>query len=86
MQPVTIEELKKVIALNGLAYGHLQWILNHSESMEYKDGELVGKKGEPSDLVSRLKKTVNRTVLALFLCLSEVADYLIRSAGISRLF
>jgi len=49
MQSVTIEELKKVIALNGLPDEHLQWILDHSESVEYNDGELVGKKGEPAD-------------------------------------
>ncbi len=46
MQPVTIEELKKVIALSELPEEHLQWILDHSESVEYDDGELVGKTGD----------------------------------------
>jgi signal transduction histidine kinase len=51
MQPVTIEELKKVIALNKLPDEHLQWILNHSESMEYNDGDLVGTKGEAAEVM-----------------------------------
>jgi signal transduction histidine kinase len=49
MQPVTIEELKKVIALSELPEEHLQWILDHSTVMEYEDGELVGKTGEPAE-------------------------------------
>ena len=49
MQPITIEELKKVIALNDLPEEHLRWILNHSEAMEYEDGEFLGKTGEPID-------------------------------------
>ncbi len=49
MQPVTIEELKKVIALSELPSEHLNWILDHSEAMEYEDGELLAKTGEPID-------------------------------------
>ncbi|HEY6435985.1 MAG TPA: cyclic nucleotide-binding domain-containing protein, partial [Ignavibacteriaceae bacterium] len=49
MQLITIEELKKIIALSELPDEHLQWILDHSESVEYDDGELVGKTGEPVD-------------------------------------
>jgi signal transduction histidine kinase len=49
MQPITIEELKKVIALSDLSDEHLQWILDHSEGVEYKDGELLMKTGEPAD-------------------------------------
>jgi signal transduction histidine kinase len=49
MQPVTIEELKKVIALSALPEEHLQWILDHSEVMEYDEGEIVAKTGEPAD-------------------------------------
>jgi len=49
MQPVTIEELKKVIALSDLPYEHLKWILDHSQVMEYEDGDLLGKTGEPID-------------------------------------
>jgi signal transduction histidine kinase len=49
MQPVTIEELKKVVVLNGLPDEHLRWILEHSEGMEYDEGELVGKTGDPAE-------------------------------------
>ena len=49
MQPVTIEELKKVIALSELSEEDLQWILDHSTTMEYEDGELVGKTGQPAE-------------------------------------
>jgi len=49
MQPITIEELKKVYALSALPEPHLQWILDHSMRMEYNDGELVAKTGDPAD-------------------------------------
>jgi signal transduction histidine kinase len=49
MQPVTIEELKKVIALSDLPDDFLQWILDHSEAVEYEEGELVGRPGDPAD-------------------------------------
>jgi signal transduction histidine kinase len=49
MQPVTLEELRKVIALSDLPEEHLQWILDHSTAIEYQDGELVGKSGDPAD-------------------------------------
>jgi signal transduction histidine kinase len=49
MQPVTIEELKKVIALSDLPDEHLQWILDHSEVMEYEDGEIVATTGEVAE-------------------------------------
>lgn len=49
MQPITIDELKKVIALSELPLEHLNWILDHSEAMEYEDGDLLGKTGEPID-------------------------------------
>jgi signal transduction histidine kinase len=49
MQPVTIEELKKVIALSELPDEHLKWILSHSESMEFEDGSLAGKTGEVAE-------------------------------------
>ena len=49
MHPVTIEELKKVVVLSGLSDEHLQWILDHSEGMEYDEGELVGKTGDPAE-------------------------------------
>ena len=49
MSPVTIDELKKVIALSELPDEHLMWILDHSEGYEYKDGDIVAKKGDPAD-------------------------------------
>jgi len=49
MQPVTIEELKKVIALSDLPDEHLQWIIDHSTILEYEDGELVAKTGDPAE-------------------------------------
>jgi signal transduction histidine kinase len=49
MQNITIEELKKVIALRDLPDEHLKWILDHSMFMEFEDGELVGKTGEPAE-------------------------------------
>jgi signal transduction histidine kinase len=49
MDSITTEELKKVIALSDLPLEHLKWILDHSEAIEYEDGELLGKTGEPID-------------------------------------
>jgi signal transduction histidine kinase len=49
MQPITIYELKKVIALNGLSDEHLQWIVDHSESIEYEEGDVVARTGEPAE-------------------------------------
>jgi signal transduction histidine kinase len=49
MQQITIEELKKVIALSDLPDEHVQWILDHSEPLEYTDGDLVAKSGETAE-------------------------------------
>lgn len=49
MQPVTIKELKNVIALKELPDDHLQWLLDKSTTIEHEDGALVGKTGEPAD-------------------------------------
>ncbi|MBD0332644.1 MAG: hypothetical protein ICV66_08310, partial [Chitinophagaceae bacterium] len=49
MQPVTIEDLKNVVALKDLPDEHLQWILDHSEYAEYRDGDLIAKYGDPAD-------------------------------------
>lgn len=49
MQPVTIEELKKVIALRDLPDELLQWLLKNSEAIEYEEGETVGKTGETAE-------------------------------------
>lgn len=50
-QSVTIEELKKVIALQDLPDEHLKWILDHSDYYEYEDGQLIFKTGEPIDVM-----------------------------------
>ena len=50
-QSVTIEELRKVIALQDLPDEHLHWILDHSEYYEYEDGHLIFKKGDPMDVM-----------------------------------
>ena len=49
MESVTIDELKKVIALRDLPYEHLDWILAHSEYAEYEDGEIIIKTGDAMD-------------------------------------
>ncbi len=46
MQPATIDELRSVIALSDLPDEDLQWILDHSETMEYEDGTCIIKTGE----------------------------------------
>lgn len=50
--PVTKEELKKVVALSDLPDDHLLWILAHSEYVEYEDGDLIFKTGEPIDYMT----------------------------------
>ena len=50
-QMVKIGDLKNVIALNGLPDEHLQWILDHSEYHEYADGDIIGKYGEPAEVM-----------------------------------
>ena len=49
MQPITINELKKVMALNGLPDEHLHWILEHSEPFEFEEGDVVAKTGESAE-------------------------------------
>ena len=49
MKPVTIDELKKVIALSDLSDELLQWIMDHGEPLEYEEGEIVAKTGDPAD-------------------------------------
>ena len=51
-QSVTIEELKKVIALRDLSDEHLEWILAHSDYDEYEDGEIIYKTGSVMDIMS----------------------------------
>lgn len=49
MQSLTIDDLRKVIALSDLTDEHLEWILAHSEYHELTDGDLIAKYGEPAD-------------------------------------
>jgi hypothetical protein len=46
MSRATIEELKKVIGLSDLPAEHLQWILEHSDYLEYEDGSVVVRTGD----------------------------------------
>jgi len=48
-QPVKIEELKKIIALQDMSDEHLEWILAHSTYEEYEDGQIVLKTGETTN-------------------------------------
>lgn len=50
-QPVTIEDLKKVIALRDVPDDHLQWIIDHSEYFEHEDGATIFKTGDPVDVM-----------------------------------
>ncbi|MBN2012816.1 GHKL domain-containing protein [candidate division KSB1 bacterium] len=51
MQSITIEDLKAVIALSDLPDEHLQWILDHSTYKVFSDGEIIGKYGDPADVM-----------------------------------
>ena len=51
MQTITIEDLKKVIALRDLPDEHLRWILDHSEYGEFADGDLMVKYGADADVM-----------------------------------
>ncbi len=51
---VTIEELKKIIALRDLPDEHLEWILTHSEYKEHEDGDIIMKTGQSIDEMSFL--------------------------------
>ncbi len=48
-QSITIDELKKNIALHDLPDEQLEWILAHSETKEYDDGDVMIETGEPID-------------------------------------
>ncbi len=50
-QPITVDDLKKVIALSDLPDEHLQWILDHTEYRAYADGELIAKYGDPAEVM-----------------------------------
>jgi signal transduction histidine kinase len=51
MQAEIIKDLKKVIALSDLPDEHLQWIADRVEYQEFEDGAVVGKKGDPMDVM-----------------------------------
>ncbi len=51
-KPVTIEELKNVMALRDLPDEHLEWILSRSEYEEYEDGEIMFKTGDPAEYMA----------------------------------
>ena len=51
MSTITIEELRKVVALSDLPEEHLKWIVDHSEYHEYEDGDLVAKFGDPAEIM-----------------------------------
>lgn len=60
MTPVTIEELKTVIAVKDLPEDLLRWIMEHSEYHEYEDGTLVRKFGDPAnEMYFILSGTIN---------------------------
>jgi signal transduction histidine kinase len=50
--PVTIEELKNVIALRDLPDEHLEWILSRSEYEEFEDGQMMFKTGDPAEFMA----------------------------------
>ena len=49
MPPVTLDDLRKVVALQDLPDEHLKWILDHSDYVEYADGDIIAKYGEPAE-------------------------------------
>ncbi len=49
MKSITIDEVKKNIALKDLPEEHLYWILDHSKYEEYDDGDVIIQTGEPID-------------------------------------
>ncbi len=51
MIPVSVDELKNVVALSDLPDEHLQWILDHSEYHEYEDGDFVAKYGDTAEVM-----------------------------------
>ena len=51
MNKPTIEDIRKVIALRDLPDDHLKWILDRSEYVEFEDGQLLFKTGQPIDVM-----------------------------------
>ncbi|HYM21465.1 MAG TPA: ATP-binding protein [Candidatus Kapabacteria bacterium] len=48
---VSIEELRKVIALSDVPEEHLRWILDHSELHEFTDGDIIARTGAPAEVM-----------------------------------
>lgn len=51
MSPVTIQDLKPIVALSELSDEHLQWLIDHSDYLEYEDGDMIAKFGMPADVM-----------------------------------
>lgn len=51
MQSVTPDDLKHIVALEGLPDEHLQWIIDHSEYQEYADGDIIAKYGQEAEVM-----------------------------------
>lgn len=51
MTEVSLDELRKVVALSDLPDEQLNWILDHSELCEFNDGDLIVKYGEPAEVM-----------------------------------
>lgn len=51
MNTPSIDDLRKVIAFQGLPDDHLQWILERSNYEEFEDGALLSKTGDPIDFL-----------------------------------
>jgi signal transduction histidine kinase len=51
MQSTYIKDLKEVYALRDLPDEHLEWIAQRVEYHEYKDGEVMIRKGDPADVM-----------------------------------
>lgn len=51
MQPVSVDDIRKIAALNDLPDDHLQWILDHSVYSEYEDGTQLKKTGDEADVL-----------------------------------
>lgn len=53
-----IEELKTVIGLSELPEEHLQWIADHSDYVEFEDGEVIVRTGEAADFMMMIVEGV----------------------------
>jgi len=51
MHSPTIDDLRKVVALNDLPDEHLQWILDRSEYFEFEDGDLLATYGQVAEVM-----------------------------------